>query len=133
MNIEKLKDSVRLARQSGFVMVATCDDAGLPHITAAGRIELADQSDIAVTEWFCPGTVANLQKNKNISVVVWTKKLNSGYQLLGRLDSVTDVGILDGYSKREEKHPLPQIEKRLLIKVQKILEFRLGPHSDVED
>ena len=28
---------------------------------------------------------------------------------------------------------MPQVEKRLLIKVEKILEFRLGPHSDVED
>jgi hypothetical protein len=136
MKAEMLRESVRLAQAAGFVMIATSDVHGMPHITAAGRLELTDENeaDVAVTEWFCPGTVANLQKNKRISIVVWTKKLQTGYQLLGELTGVQDIGVLDGYSpKREADHPLPQVEKRLLVKVEKILEFRLGPHSDVED
>ena len=136
MKIEMLRETVRLAHAAGFVMIATSSEQGMPHITAAGRLELIDENeaDIAVTEWFCPGTVANLQKNKHVSIVVWTKKLETGFQLLGQLTGVRDIGILDGYSpKREGEHPLPQVEKRLLIKVERILEFRLGPHSDVED
>lgn len=136
MKIEMLRETVRLAQAAGFVMIATANEQGMPHITAAGRLELIDENeaDIAVTEWFCPGTVSNLQKNKHVSIVVWTKKLETGFQLLGQLTGVRDIGILDGYSpKREGQHPLPQVEKRLLIKVEKILEFRLGPHSDVED
>jgi hypothetical protein len=136
MKAEMLKETVRLAQSAGFVMIATASERGFPHITAAGRLQLydEDQADVAVTEWFCPGTVANLQKNEHISIVAWTKKLQTGYQLLGHLTGVQDIGILDGYSpKHEAEHPLPQVEKRLLIKVDKILEFRLGPHSDVED
>ncbi len=136
MKTDVLKYTVRLAHSAGFVLVGTASEQGLPHITAAGRLELTDDdgADVAVTEWFCPGTVANLQKNRSISVVVWTKKMETGYQLLGQLAGVQDVGILDGYSaKLEGEHPMPQVEKRLLIRVEKILEFRLGPHSDVED
>ena len=136
MKIEKLRETVRLAQAAGFVTLATANEQGMPHITVAGRLELTDENeaDVAVTEWFCPGTVANLQKNKRVSVVVWTKKLETGYQFLGQLTGVQDIGILDGYSaKVEAEHPMPQVEKRLLIKVEKILEFRLGPHSDVED
>ena len=136
MKSDLLRQTVRMAQTAGFVMIATAGEGGMPHITVAGRLELTDEegADIAVTEWFCPGTVSNLQKNKQISIVVWTRKMETGYQLLGELEGVQDVGILDGYSaKLEGEHPMPQVEKRLLIKVEKILEFRLGPHSDVED
>ena len=134
MRPEKLESAVALAVKAGHVLVATADSRGMPHVTAAAKISLADDGDVAVTEWFCPGTVANLQKNKCVSIVVWAKDLDTGYQLIGRLAGVVDVGVLDGYSPgREGKPPLPQVEKRLLVKVEKILDFRLGPHSDVED
>ena len=105
MKIEMLRESVRLAQAAGFVMIATANEQGMPHITAAGRLELTDENeaDIAVTEWFCPGTVANLQKNKHVSIVVWTKKLETGYQLLGQLTGVRDIGILDGYSRETRR------------------------------
>jgi pyridoxine/pyridoxamine 5'-phosphate oxidase len=134
MKQEQLVKAVKLAQRAGHVLVATADQQGMPHVTAAGKIALADEGSIAVTEWFCPGTVANLQKNKCVSVVVWTNKLKQGFQLSGRLEGVVDIGVLDGYAgKIEQKELLPQVEKRLVIKVEKILEFRLGPHSDVED
>jgi hypothetical protein len=116
------------------VLVGTTDDRGMPHITAAGSLDTNGDSTVVITEWFCPGTVANLEKNKSISVVIWTKQMKQGYQLLGRQESVQDICVLDGYSaKLEGKSPMPQVEKRLLINVDKILEFRLGPHSDIED
>jgi hypothetical protein len=134
MKPERIAEVLRLAVRAGHVLVATADERGMPHITAAGKLEPASNSKVAVTEWFCPGTVANLQKNKYVSIVAWTKLLEKGFQMLGRLESVEDVGVLDGYAgKREGRPPMPQIEKRLLINVEKILEFRLGPHSDVED
>ena len=134
MNAEKLAEAVRLAKKAGHVLVATADARGMPHVTAAGRLEPAGNSAVAVTEWFCPGTVSNLQKNKAVSVVVWTKPLERGLQLLGYLEAVQDLGVLDGFAPAVEKdHPMPQIEKRVVIKVEKVLEFCLGPHSDVED
>jgi hypothetical protein len=134
MKAEKLGEVVHLAEKVGHVFVATADPGGMPHVAAAGKLELAPEDRVTVTEWFCPGTVANLHVNKCISVVVWAKDPDSGYQLLGRLDKIKDLGILDGFAPGlEGEPPLPQVEKQLLIKVEKIIEFKLGPHSDVED
>ncbi len=133
MTNEMLESAVTLAQKVGYVFIATADSQGMPHVTAAAQIASFD-GGVAVTEWFCPGTVANLQRNKCVSIVIWAKDLDSGYQLIGRVAGVEDVGVLDGYSPAHEgKHPLPQVEKRLLVKVEKILDFCLGPHSDVED
>jgi hypothetical protein len=134
MKAERLRGVVHLAEKVGHVFVATADPGGMPHVTTAGKLELAPEGRVIVTEWFCPGTVANLHANKYISVVVWAKDSDSGYQLLGRLDKIKDLGILDGYAPElEEEPPLPQVEKQLLIKVEKIIEFKPGPHSDIED
>jgi len=134
VNVEKLTEAVDLARKVGHVLIATADSRGMPHVTAAAQIAVAGSHSVAVTEWFCPGTVANLQKNRSISIVVWQARPDIGFQLLGTLEKVEDVGVLDGYAAGiEGEHPLPQVEKQLLVKVDKIFDFRMGPHSDVEE
>ncbi len=134
MKIEKLEKAVDLSQRIGFVCIATADRMGMPHIATAGKMELADEGQLAITEWFCPGTTANLQTNNFVSIVVWDKDSDSGYQMLGKLERIEELGILNGYAPDiESGPPLPQVERRLLIKVQKITDFRLGPHSDAED
>jgi len=134
MKIEKLNQAVAIAKKTQQVFIATADAAGAPHIACAGKITVEDGGYLAVTEWFCPGTVANLRKNKNISIAVWDKLTDTGLQLLGRVENIQDMAILDGYSPAFEKQqPLPQVERKLLIKVEKILDFKLGPHTDVEE
>ncbi len=134
MKTEKLEKAVDLSQRIGFVCVATADRRGMPHIATASKIDLADEGCLAITEWFCPGTTANLQTNKFVSVVVWDRDSDSGYQMLGKLEGIEELGILNGYAPDIEPWPpLPQVERRLLIKVQKITDFKLGPHSDAED
>ncbi len=134
MKIEKLNQAVAIAKKTQQVFIATADAAGAPHIACAGKITAEAGDRLAVTEWFCPGTVANLQENKNVSIAVWDKLTDTGLQVLGQVESIQDMAILDGYSPAVEKqHPLPQVERKLFIKVEKILDFKLAPHSDVED
>ncbi len=134
MKTENLQKAVDIGKKAGSVCVATADVNGMPHIAAAKKLELAGENCVAVTEWFCPGTVANLQKNKRVAIAVLEKASDSGYQLLGQLKSVEDVGVLDGYAPGlEGEPPLPQVEKRLTIDVKKVIAYRLGPHSDAED
>lgn len=105
----------------------------MPHIATAGEMELADEGCLAVREWFCPGTVANLETNKFVSTVVWDRDSDSGYQMLGTLERIEELGVLNGYAPGlESDPPPPQVERRLIIKVEKIIDFRLGPHSDAE-
>ena len=134
MKTERIEKAVELAEKIGSVYVATADSNGTPHIAAAGKVELLGQESLAVTEWFCPGTIANLQENKCISLVVWDDDSDTGYQMIGQLQGSHDVGILDGfYPKLESQTPLPQVETQLLIQIEKVIDFRLGPHSDLED
>jgi hypothetical protein len=62
MKSEKLAEAIRLAKKAGFVLVGLTDDKGMPHITAAGRLNTTSDSAVAITEWFCQGMVATLQK-----------------------------------------------------------------------
>ncbi len=134
MKTERLKKAVELSTKTGYIFIATVDNAGMPHIGAAGRMDLTEQGCLVVTEWFCPGTIANLLENKDISIVVWDRVSDSGYQMLGKLERIEDLGVLDGYAPTlESQQPLPQVQRRLLVKVQKIIDFKLAPHSDTED
>jgi len=134
MKTDKLELAVDLAAETGTVFVATADDKAMPHIAGAGKIELIEKDCLAVTEWFCPRTVDNLQKNRKVSIVVWDKSSDAGFQLLGQLQKIEDMRVLDGYVPAlEGRPPLPQIEKRLIVRIDKISDFKLGPHSDAEE
>jgi hypothetical protein len=135
VNIKILKEAVLLARNIGHVLIATADTKGLPHMAAAGRINLAsDEGSVAVEDWFCPGTMANLQANRNITLIIWDPKLDNGYQLLGKTEKVEDTAMMNGYAPNlEDKPPLPQVERRLLVRVNKIIAFRKSPHTDQEE
>jgi hypothetical protein len=38
---------------------------------AAGKISALSEDRLAVSAWFCPGTLENLNQNRKISLVVW--------------------------------------------------------------
>ncbi len=134
MKADKVEEFVRFAKDLGHVFIATADSRGMPHIAAAGRLDCTGEQSITVREWFCPGTVSNLNVNKHVSIVAWRKEPDTGYQLLGTVIKTQDAGVLDGYAPEvEQAHPMPQIEKEILIEVENIIEFKLAPHSDLED
>jgi hypothetical protein len=135
VNREILKEVVLLAKNIGHVLIATADVKGLPHIAAAGRINLtSEEGSVVVEDWFCPGTMANLQANRNTALIIWDPKMDKGYQLLGKTEKVEDTAMMDGYSPDSEDKPaLPQVERRLLIRVNKVMAFRRSPHTDQEE
>jgi len=128
---EKMKEAVRIAKGDGLVLVATSDERGTPHIGAGGGIEMEPDAKLAVTEWFCPTTLENLTADPALSVVVWDRATDEGYQFLGRLERIQDMGVLDGLAPGEENEPpLPQVLRKLVIEVEEVLAFKRGPHSD---
>ena len=130
-----LKKAVALARKVGHIFVATSDAQGLPHVAAARSMTLRDRGQrVAVEAWFCPGTMANLQENRRISLVIWDPDTDQGHQLLGKAEEVEDLAILDGYSSQlENQAGRPQAERRLLIRVDKTLAFRHARHTDEQE
>jgi hypothetical protein len=96
---------------------------------------LAGKNDVILTEWFCPETVTNLSgPNHRLSIVIWEGKTDEGYQLIGEMKKEEDLAYLDGYGPGlEEKNPVPQVERKLTIRIGKIIDFRLAPHTDREE
>jgi hypothetical protein len=134
MKSEMLSKVVALAEEVGHVLVATADAVGLPHVASAGRLTLASDGRVLLAEWFCPGTMSNLQQNRRIALVVWDADTDTGYQLPGKVEQVQDLAILDGYAPEQEgESSPPQVERELLVRVDKILAFSHAPHSDVAE
>jgi hypothetical protein len=132
MTPQLLQRVVALARQTGYVYLATAGPEGMPHTTVAGSLETGGRDRILIKEWFCPGTVANLRGNNAVAIAVWDLQRDAGYQLLGRLERIEDLAVVDGYAPQfEDKEVLPQVEKQLVVRVEKILDFSLAPHGDV--
>lgn len=128
---DKIEKASALAETVGYVFVATADEKGSPHICVAVGLDVVGDGCIAVTEWFCPGTIANVDRNRNISVVSWDRDTDHGYQMIGTVRQSFDVGVLDGYSPRDEINGnMPQVERRLVIDVEKVMAFKMQPHTD---
>jgi hypothetical protein len=134
MKLEAIEKAVALGAELQHVFVATTNADGLPHLAAAGRIAPASEGRVAVEAWFCPGTVTNLEQNRRISLVVWDAVGDTGYQLVGEVEKVEEQALMDGYAPNmEDLGPYPQVERRLLVRVDKVVNFSHAPHSDVEE
>jgi uncharacterized protein len=130
---ERLRQALALAQTARTVLVATADGDGRPHLAAAGKIEALPDGRVAVSEWFCPGTVSNLEKNPRISLVLWDPVGDAGYQLMGQVEGVEESAYLNGYLSEEEgARLLPQTRIRLTVRVTGILAFSRAPHTDEE-
>ena len=131
--MKNLDDALTLAKKLEHVYVATADAFGMPHVAAAARLNRTSDDHVAVSAWFCPGTIANLDDNRHISLVVWDPPTDRGYQLLGEVDKIEEHSMMNGYSPATELgSPMPQVERNLLVKVDKIITFTHAPHSDLE-
>jgi len=128
---ELIRKAVDMANRVGYALVATSDRNGLAHVAASRRVEAEPEDHVAVSEWFCPGTLANLQENPHITVVVWDPASDTGFQLIGKSVGLEDTAMLDGFSPGMEE-ARPQVERKIRVRVEKIMDFSHAPHTDEE-
>lgn len=134
MHLDVLRKAMVFAESLDHFLIATVAPNGQPHIAVAGELSLNSTGSLEVTDWFCQTTVANLRANPKISVVLWDKKTDLGYQLLGEAERVEDIAILDGFAPElEVSVSLPQVERRLLVRIRTILDFSQRLQSDIEE
>lgn len=135
MKQECLIKAAVLAEKGAFLFVTTAASKGYPHVAPAARLRLdPDKEGVAIDAWFCPGTLENLKENKKVDLVVWDATLDEGYQLMGKCQGVEDLAVLNGYdASLPEKTGLPQVERRIQIRVEKVLPFQRGSHTDQEE
>jgi hypothetical protein len=132
MKEQSLKEAFSLADR-GLVLIATVDDEHIPHIAAAGDMSLVEDGRIALTDWFCPGTISNARPGRSVSVVAWAPQDDDGRQMIGKVNRLEDVAMLSGHAPERERDGLPQVERRLVVEVERTLRFRKAPHSDQEE
>jgi hypothetical protein len=134
MNRKSLAKAAILAEKGAYLFVITANAEGYPHAAPAARLKLiSDNDQVEVDAWFCPGTLGNLEGNKRVDLVVWDANLDQGYQLLGRNESVEDIAMMNGYdASLLEKPQIPQVERRLKFRVEKVMPFQRGSHTDEE-
>lgn len=130
MGREILEEAVAVGEAVGHVLLATASADGVPHLASAGKLTVAGQGQVVVAEWFCPGAMENLQQNKRVTIVAWDAEADRGHQLVGRVVERREGAVVDGFAEELREEGPPQVEQELVIRVDEILRFSQGPHTD---
>jgi hypothetical protein len=56
-----------------------------------------------------------------------------GYQLVGEVERMQELSMLNGYHPAEEGRPVPQVERELLVRIRQVLRFTRAPHEDLPE
>lgn len=114
-----------------YVFVATADQSGQPHIAIGDHISISGDSVLIFENWFCPATLQNITCNKHVSIVAVRQETGTGYQLIGSVIKSTEAAILNGYDPAVTLPETPQVLTRFTVRIDSILEFNGGIHSDL--
>jgi hypothetical protein len=129
-----IKEAVELSEKVGNVFIATADSDSVPHLATAGRLSGASGNRVVVSAWFCPATVKNLNHKRSIALVIWDAVNDSGHQLIGEVEKIEEIAMLNGYAPEIEiSKILPQTKRDLIVRVDKIFAFSRLSHSDIEE
>lgn len=130
---ESLNQAMEMAKRMGYVFLATADSMATPHMSIVQPISLDNQDRLKLMGWICQYTLNNLEENPKVAVIIWDAVKDTGFQLVGTMENMQQVAMLDGYAPGlEEKKHFPQIEWEILVRVEHILNFQKVPHIDVE-
>jgi predicted pyridoxine 5'-phosphate oxidase superfamily flavin-nucleotide-binding protein len=130
MNAEVLGKVLELAEKVSYLSVASVDRDGMPHMASTDGFTLASEDRVILTEWFCATTVSNLQQNPRLAILIWDQVRDVGYQLLGKVERIRDLSILDGFVPEAATTPFPQVEREVVVHVEQVLRFSHAPHRD---
>lgn len=127
-----ITDPIRLLLENlPYVFVATSDQSGQPHMAIGEQITIKGSSLLIFENWFCPSTLENISANSHISVVAVQPETGKGYQLLGSIITRTHESIPDVFEPAVHIPEAPRVLTRFTVKVEKVLEFTSGIHSDL--
>lgn len=121
----------RLLENIPYIFVATADSSGQPHMAIGEQVIISGDSLMIFENWFCPATLQNITSNARVSVVAVLPETGKGYQMLGAVIKSADAAFLNGYDPFDSLPETPQVLTRFTVKVEQILEFTSGIHSDI--
>jgi hypothetical protein len=120
----------RFVEGIALAIVASADVFGNPHLALGNGIKVMDGQHLLLENWGCQTTLQNLDRNPRIAIAVMAQDMKTGYQFIGNLAYGFDLAILSGYAPEAEAPGEPQVLTRIVVKVEKILAFCSGIHTD---
>ena len=125
-----ISDAMKLFIETiDYAFVASADERGTPHLAAGSAPKVPDPHHLLFEAWFCPTTLRNVVHNPRVSVAVVTPS-GAGYQLGGTVEKIVDAALLNGYAPEMEEPGMPQVQSRLVVRVDEVMEFSAGTHTD---
>jgi predicted pyridoxine 5'-phosphate oxidase superfamily flavin-nucleotide-binding protein len=125
------EDILRFMERAQVGFAASSDGEGNPHLAAGRVVTPLDGDHLALEDWFCHTTLANIARNPRIAVVVAEPDTGNGYQFLGTVEQVTDRAMIDGLAPEEEGAGMPQVLSRIVVRIEKVFAFSAGVHTDI--
>jgi hypothetical protein len=124
---EKLREFIE---QTNCAYVASADQRARPHLAAGRGLKVPDPQHVVFEAWFCRKTLENVAEVPRVSLAVVDPATGIGYQLGGVVESVTEIGMLDGFAPDLEEPGMPQVQYRMAVRVEEVMEFSSGVHTD---
>ena len=121
----------RVIENVSYVFVASADTSGQPHVAIGEQVVISGDSLLIFENWFCPATLQNIASNTRVSVVAVMPDTGKGYQMIGTVVKSAETAFLNGYDPIVSIPETPQVLTRFTVKVEKILEFTSGIHTDI--
>ena len=126
----ELTAAIDLSKEDTPVFLATSEAGGQPHIMYGGTLEQMDPNHVTLEGWLCLITRQNIESNPYVSLVVRDQSGTRGFQLTGAVEDVAELAVLNGYAPAMQEGVLPKTERKLVIRIDKVLDFSRGPHTD---
>lgn len=127
MITDKMK---RFIEEVNCAFVASADQRARPHLAAGRSLKVTDPNHLAFEAWFCHKTLENVAEVPRLAIAIIDSASGMGYQLTARVESTTQISVLDGYAPGIEEPGMPQAQWRMVVKVEEIMEFSSGVHTD---
>lgn len=124
---EKLK---KFIEEANWAFVASADQRSRPHLAAGRGLKVPDPDHIVFEAWFCRKTLENVAEVPRVTTAIIDAATGAGYQLAGTVEKVIPIGILNGFAPEVEAPGTPQVESRMVVRVEEIMEFSTGAHTD---
>jgi len=116
--------------ETNWALVASADQRARPHLAAGRGLRVPDAEHVVFEAWFCRKTLENVAEVPRVTLAVIDPATGSGYQLSGTVESTSAIGILNGYAPELEAPGTPQIQSRMVVLVEEVMEFTTGAHTD---
>lgn len=116
--------------KTGRAFVASADHRARPHLAAGRDLKVPDSHHIVFESWLCPRTVENVSEVPRAAVVVIDAASGIGFQFACRVKTAVKKKREGVPSSKTEEPGVPHDQWQIVLRVEEILEFSDGRHSD---